>query len=86
MSWFVGTPMFPYDRTLASGRRIINAGSVGKPKDNNPHACYLTLSAEGKDLTATFIRVPYDLEQAARFIESTDMPDEFAEMLRLGKG
>jgi putative phosphoesterase len=81
-----GHTHLPYHRQLASGRHVINAGGVGKPKDNNPDACYLVLSAQGRDLTVEFIRVPYDVERAAQAIEATDMPDEFAEMLRLGKG
>jgi putative phosphoesterase len=76
----------PYHRVLPSGRHVINAGSVGKPKDNNPDACYLVLSAEGRELSVNFIRVPYDVERAAQAIENTEMPDEFAEMLRLGAG
>ena len=71
---------------LGSGRHIINAGSVGKPKDHDPRACYLHLIAEGKTLSVEFIRVPYDVSQAAQAIEATDMPDEFAEMLRQGAG
>jgi diadenosine tetraphosphatase ApaH/serine/threonine PP2A family protein phosphatase len=71
---------------LASGRHAINAGSVGKPKDNDPRACYLVLSAARKELPVEFIRVPYDVEQTAQAIEATEMPDEFAEMLRQRKG
>jgi predicted phosphodiesterase len=81
-----GHTHLPYHRVLGSGRHVINAGSVGKPKDNNPQACYLTLAVEGKALSVDFIRVAYDVEQAAQAIEATDMPDEFAEMLRQGKG
>jgi diadenosine tetraphosphatase ApaH/serine/threonine PP2A family protein phosphatase len=81
-----GHTHLPYHRVLGSGRHVINAGSVGKPKDNNPQACYLVLAAEGKDLSAEFIRVPYDVEQAAQAIEATEMPHEFADMLRQGKG
>jgi putative phosphoesterase len=81
-----GHTHLPYHRVLGSGRHVINAGSVGKPKDNDPRACYLVLSAEGKDLSVEFIRVPYDVGKAAQAIEGTDMPHEFADMLRLGKG
>ncbi|MFO7679901.1 MAG: metallophosphoesterase family protein [Chloroflexota bacterium] len=81
-----GHTHLPYHRVLGSGRHVINAGSVGKPKDNDPRACYLTLSVEGKALSVDFIRVAYDVEKAAQGIEATDMPHEFAEMLRLGKG
>jgi hypothetical protein len=39
-----GHTHLPYHRILPSGRQVINAGSVGKPKDGDPRACYLTLS------------------------------------------
>lgn len=81
-----GHTHLPYHRVLGSGRHVINAGSVGKPKDNDPRACYVVLSAEGKELTVEFIRVPYDVEKAAQAIEAAAMPNEFAEMLRLGRG
>jgi putative phosphoesterase len=76
----------PYHRIMADGRHVINAGSVGKPKDGDPRACNITLAADGRDLTVDFIRVDYDVETAAQAIEATDMPDEYAEMLRMGKG
>lgn len=81
-----GHTHLPYHRVLGSGRHVINAGSVGKPKDNDPRACYITLAAEGRELTVEFIRVPYDVEKAAQAIEATEMPHEFAQMLRQGKG
>ncbi len=81
-----GHTHLPYHRVLPSGRHVINAGSVGKPKDNDPRACYLLLSITGKELSVKFVRVLYDIEQAAQAIEATEMPDEFAQMLREGKG
>ncbi|MAS33108.1 MAG: YfcE family phosphodiesterase [Anaerolineaceae bacterium] len=81
-----GHTHLPYHKMLPDGRHIINAGSVGKPKDNNPDACYIVLTAESNDLTVEFVRVPYDVERAALAIEATDMPDAFAGMLRAGRG
>lgn len=82
-----GHTHLPYHKVLPSGRHIINAGSVGKPKDNNRDACYIVLSAEDKNLTVEFVRVPYDVERAAAAIEAAEgMPDEFAQMLRNGRG
>jgi diadenosine tetraphosphatase ApaH/serine/threonine PP2A family protein phosphatase len=77
-----GHTHIPYHRVLPSGRHVINAGSVGKPKDHDPRACYIILEVEGRELNVRFIRVPYDIEQAAAAIESSEMPDEYAEMLR----
>ncbi|MFP3853431.1 MAG: metallophosphoesterase family protein [Anaerolineales bacterium] len=81
-----GHTHIPYHKVLPSGRHVINAGSVGKPKDGNPRACYLVLSSVESELDARFVRVPYDVERAARGIEQSEMPDAFAEMLRQGSG
>jgi len=82
-----GHTHLPYHKILSDGRHIVNAGSVGKPKDNNPDACYITLSVEGDQINVEFIRVPYDVEKTASAIEAADgMPDAFAQMLRDGHG
>ena len=81
-----GHTHLPYDRALSGGRRLINAGSVGKPKDGDPRAGFVVLTIDGGRLRTDFVRVAYDVEKAARAIEATHMPGEFAEMLRLGSG
>jgi diadenosine tetraphosphatase ApaH/serine/threonine PP2A family protein phosphatase len=81
-----GHTHIPYHRILPSGRHVVNAGSVGKPKDGNPLACYVVLEANDSDLAVTFRRVAYDVEHAAQAIEASDMPHEYAEMLRAGTG
>lgn len=78
----------PYHKALPFGRHVINAGSVGKPADHDPRACYVMLTASGRDLKVSFCRIPYDVERAARSIEMTaevdGMPYAFAQMLRDG--
>lgn len=85
-----GHTHLPYHKTLPSGRQIVNAGSVGKPKDHDPRAGYVTLMADGHDLTVQFRRVPYDIERTAMAIEATPetggMPHPYAQMLRDGGG
>lgn len=82
-----GHTHLPYHKVLPSGRQIVNAGSVGKPKDHNPNACYVILSVEQGQMGVTFVRVPYDVERAAQAIEAAEgMPDAFAQMLREGRG
>lgn len=82
----VGHTHKPYHRVLPSGRQVINEGSVGKPKDGDPRAAYVILEAKGRDLHVEFVRVPYDVEQAATAIEATEMPHEYAVMLRTAAG
>lgn len=81
-----GHTHLPYHKILPSKRHIINAGSVGKPKDGDNRAGYVVLSTSGDDLQVEFIHVPYDVERTAQAIEASDMPHEFAQMLRDGKG
>ena len=81
-----GHTHIPYHRVLPSGRHVVNAGSVGKPKDGDPRAGYVVLEANGQDLEVRFIRVTYAVERAAGAIEASEMPDEYAEMLRTGTG
>lgn len=86
----VGHTHKPYHRILPSGRHVVNAGSVGKPKDGDPRACYAVMRANDGNLDVAFRRVPYDVERAAQAIEATEppggMPHEFAAMLRTGTG
>ena len=70
-------------------RHAINIGSIGKPKDGDPRACYavveIVMGAEGVgpgSLRVEFVRVPYDVERAARAIEASPLPDAFADQLR----
>ena len=85
-----GHTHLPYHKILPSGRQIVNAGSVGKPKDHDPRACYVTLTAAGRSLTVQFLRVSYDIERTAQAIEATPevggMPHSYARMLRDGAG
>ncbi|MCW3113265.1 MAG: metallophosphoesterase family protein [Segetibacter sp.] len=87
----------PYHRMLSTEppdtryRHAINIGSVGKPKDGNPQGCYviLTVNADAsianKDaIQVEFIRFDYDVEQAAKAVEASPLPDDYAKMLRRG--
>ena len=72
-------------------RHAINIGSVGKPKDNNPQGCYVMLtinsdsSISNKEaVQVEFIRFDYDIEKAAKAVEESTLPDEYADMLRRG--
>ena len=87
----------PYHKALPSEtedgqtvfRHAINTGSVGKPKDGDPRACYVLLTVDAERpktdaayCAAEFVRVEYDVEDAARAIEASPLPDALAQMLR----
>jgi diadenosine tetraphosphatase ApaH/serine/threonine PP2A family protein phosphatase len=56
----------------AKERWIAVIGSVGQPRDGNPAACYGALDTERNVLV--YVRVPYDVETAARKIQQAGLP------------
>jgi len=64
---------------------LINTGSVGKPKHGEPSAVY-TIIEIGADIEVEFHKVPYDFEAVAKALEESDLPNEFAALIRSGKG
>jgi predicted phosphodiesterase len=73
----------PWQRVVG-GIQFINTGSVGRPKDGDWRACYVLLSVEASGSRIEFVRVPYDVDEAADAIRVSDLPDEFAEVLKEG--
>lgn len=72
-------------------RHAINIGSVGKPKDGDPRASYVLLELDENtrinksgSVKVEFSRVKYDVEKAAKAVEDSPLPNEYAEMLRKG--
>lgn len=85
----------PYHKKLknedGSFLHAINIGSVGKPKDGDPRACYAILEWKGdldlknpNALHVEFVRVDYNVEKAAKAVEQSPLPNAFANMLRNG--
>ena len=89
----------PYHRVLSAGtpeaphfRHAINIGSVGKPKDGDARGCYVLLHfdetssrQQADSIRVEFVRFEYDVEQAARAVEESPLPDAYALALRLAK-
>jgi predicted phosphodiesterase len=73
----------PFHR-LVGGVHFVNTGSVGRPKDGDPRACYVVLDVGGRDVGVAFVRVAYDVETAARAIAASGLPLDFADHLRTG--
>ena len=62
---------------------FLNAGSLGKPKDGDPRACYVVLDTSG-DVTVEFRRIPYDVQTVATAIRNSELPDHFATDIETG--
>ena len=80
-----GHTHWPYDKTVA-GTRFINVGSVGKPKDRDPGACWALIETSPDAVRVEFRRVAYNVEAAARAVEASELPPEFADQLREARG
>ncbi len=88
----------PYRRILNSSvdgqnhfRHAVNIGSVGKPKDGNPQGGYVMLTInenssvlDNKSIAVEFIRFNYDVEAAAKAVEQSPLPNDYATSLRNG--
>lgn len=65
-----------------STKYLINPGSIGQPRDNDPRAAFLVYdSGEG---SITFYRVPYDIARAQKKILCAGLPERLADRLAEG--
>ncbi len=64
-------------------KALVNVGSVGQPRDENPCACLAVYDSDEK--TAEILRVPYDVDLAGRKIVEAGLPEILAERLRYGR-
>lgn len=72
----------PYLKS-AGGVLFVNVGSVGKPKDGDPRACYVAMETS-KPEKLEFVRVTYPVEVVAQAIRASELPNEFARDLETG--
>ena len=73
----------PWHRCV-EGVHYVNTGSVGRPKDGDPRAGWALLTVAGECVDVELLRVPYDVERAARAVRESTLPDDFAEYLETG--
>ncbi len=64
-------------------KAIVNVGSVGQPRDDDPRSCYVVYDAEAR--TVEFRRIAYDIESAQAKIRKVGLPDILAARLELGR-
>ncbi|MCU0452761.1 MAG: metallophosphatase family protein [Bacteroidetes bacterium] len=88
---FIGhthTPALFRDRKAAGPLRreesaIINVGSVGQPRDGAPEASYGTFDDDAWSYRN--VRVPYDIDTAAKKIRESGLPSRLADRLFVGR-
>src|SRR5439155_10514548 len=64
---------------LSNGEWLVNPGGVGQPRDGDPRAAWLLLDLG--NMTATWRRVEYQIDDAAKAIEEAGLPRSLADRL-----
>jgi putative phosphoesterase len=72
----------PYQKRVGKAL-FVNIGSVGKPHDGDPRACYAVLEL-GRERGVELRRVDYDVAAAAEAVRRAGLPEAFAEILERG--
>jgi diadenosine tetraphosphatase ApaH/serine/threonine PP2A family protein phosphatase len=67
---------------LQTGHWLLNPGSVGQPRDGDPHAAWMLLDLDSRH--ASFRRVSYDVARAQAAIREAGLPDALAERISYG--
>ena len=85
---FIAGDMITLNRSnrvrIQSGHRyVVNVGSVGQPRDNDPAASYAIYDLV--DNAIQFRRVPYDVQMTQQKILDAGLPNVLAVRLALGK-
>jgi predicted phosphodiesterase len=73
----------PWHRVV-DGIHFVNAGSVGRPKDENWRAGYALLDIGRGAPRVEIVRADYDLDATIAGIRAAGLPEEFVEFLRTG--
>lgn len=76
-------PLLPGRIELREGRRyIINAGSVGQPRDQDPRASFVLLDQQAG--LVEFHRVAYDITRTQMLMRASHLPDFLVWRLQVG--
>lgn len=67
----------------ADGKVMVNIGSLGQPRDENPCACVVYYDLETRHVALR--RISYDFHTTMQKIMRSPLPEKFAKRLELGK-
>jgi predicted phosphodiesterase len=73
----------PYTPIKGNNKVIINIGSVGQPRDENPEAAYAVYDSD--EAVVWIKRVEYDVQKAADKILKAKLPEILAERIKYGR-
>jgi diadenosine tetraphosphatase ApaH/serine/threonine PP2A family protein phosphatase len=75
-------PRYGEPYALNGQRQIVNPGSIGQPRDQNPNAAYAMLDTE----TGVFEhrRIPYDIPDVQKRMRAAGLPERLVTRLEHG--
>lgn len=77
----VGHTHFSFIKDIA-GKKVINAGSVGRSKEPDRKACYVIIDIQaGAGISAVLIKLPYPVQETINAIYNSEIPDIYADLL-----
>jgi predicted phosphodiesterase len=62
---------------------VINVGSVGKPRDNDPRSCYVTFDSTTRQVT--YHKVDYDIQKTQEQMRQVRLPEALITKLEFGR-
>ena len=81
----VGHSHMPFVRKV-NGTWFINTGSVGRPDDGDPRACYAVMDITPRKLQVRHYRLDYDIQRTIDAMRKHHLPEAFIQMIVRGRG
>jgi predicted phosphodiesterase len=64
-------------------RYIINIGSVGQPRDNDPRSCYVVFDTDAQEVA--YRRIEYDIQRTQQKMQQANLPAMLIDRLMAGR-
>ncbi|MBP2619286.1 metallophosphoesterase family protein [Chryseobacterium jejuense] len=78
----MGHTHLSFTKQFENKKWAVNCGSVGRSKEGNRLASYLVLTLDDEKMIPEIVQLSYPLEETARQIEKSGIPDYYASFLR----
>ncbi|MFP3833343.1 metallophosphoesterase family protein [Chryseobacterium sp. SIMBA_028] len=78
----MGHTHLSFKKQFENKKWAVNCGSVGRSKEENRLASYLILTLDEERIIPEIVQLNYPLEETARQIEESEIPDYYASFLR----
>ncbi|MFS4472044.1 metallophosphoesterase family protein [Chryseobacterium sp. T20] len=78
----MGHTHLSFKKQFENNTWAVNCGSVGRSKEENRLASYLVLTLDEEKITPEIIQLPYPIDETARQIRESGIPDYYASFLK----